>query len=56
MSCRPAFALIFVLLIGAVSRAEVLPTLSLRELTIRADVVVLAVPINGPRPGLFRVR
>jgi hypothetical protein len=56
MPRRIAFALTLILLSATSLRAEVLPTLPLRELTTRADVVVLASPLDPARPGRFRVR
>lgn len=52
---RPAMACALLLCCGT-ARAEILPTLPLRELAIRADAVVLAEPIEPNRPGRFRVR
>jgi hypothetical protein len=55
MPFRAAFALTLALLAGRVARAEILPTLPLRELTIRADVIVVAEPLDTARAGRFRV-
>jgi hypothetical protein len=52
---RSVFALTCVLLASTAVPAEILPTLPLRELTIRADIVVLASPTDQIRPGRFRV-
>jgi hypothetical protein len=56
MHTRTACALTFLLLAATRAPAEVLPTLPLRELTIRADVVVIAAPLDATTPGRFRVR
>jgi hypothetical protein len=55
MLFRAALALILALVTGPLARAEILPTLPLRELTIRADAIVLAEPLDSRRPGRFRV-
>ena len=56
MSPRSAYACTLILLTNSAVRAELLPTLPLRELAVRADVVVVAAPVAATEPGHFRVR
>jgi hypothetical protein len=56
MPVRAAIAFLALLLLFAPASAEILPTLPLRELIVRAPVVVLAEPIDKARPGHFRVQ
>jgi hypothetical protein len=56
MPARFAFAIALTLLSLPAGRAEFLPTFPLRELAVRADVVVLAEPVAAARPGTYRVR
>jgi hypothetical protein len=53
---RPATALALVLLAGVPARAGTPPLLTLRELTVRADAVVLAEPADRTSAGRVRVR
>ncbi len=53
---RRASALACVWLAAVTARAAASPTLSLRELTVRADVVVVAAPLDVRTPGRLRVR
>jgi hypothetical protein len=55
MVIRSAFAFTLTLLVAPAARAEALPTAPLRELAVRADVVVVATPVAGTRLTRFRV-
>jgi hypothetical protein len=55
MHVRLAFVVTLAHALVSGARAEVLPTLPARELTIRADTIVLAEPLAAGSPGRFRV-
>jgi hypothetical protein len=55
MANRSAFALAFTLLLASAAPAGPLLTFHLRELAVRADVVVVATPVTGTRLTRYRV-